>query len=1275
MQSKRRLSGMLPPEMEANARGDAGSPSDWSQRSASASAVTIDKPPRSTVTDTTPSGNMRTNYRPNANNLQGMIRTVTPEPAENGHALLDTNSAHISQGYGAASPRQQSSPRSIPGGERRRQGMVFNDAFGESLDSTTSSSPPQQRALLRPRTHTMDGALALRQQTTVSSDQTRHRVGSFSSSGSQPFTDIDVRPPPTLHESVGYPSAAPTRAPDLKITVSSRDKKSTNRRLVKPRVSSRPASPLVSSPPSVDSLPLPVPTDDANRLLLLMRTLCGRMRGEVEYQSDPTGPWYSGICYIDEDRGSLMFDPGQNGPFHIPIVADLRGCRVLPVEYSASSKCLELLNPQLGSELLLRPLVPEEADLWLASLLCWQQLRPSGAKFATGRGNNSPGTGRPDTRRRGSSAAASTSKDVAIIKVAKVMLWDKGGAMSPRAIVKRPSTRDLRSGTTTWREVSCILQDNGEFKLMTVEDVSLLSVIDLTQLSRCAVQQLDKSVLDSEHCIAIFPIYSHGAKQLSIFRPVYLALESRVLFEVWFVLLRAFSVPDMYGLDPATSQVTEIRDLNLDFSGQVFRLEKTIQVRVTEAKIRKPIPLPDQLDRPTKDRDLLTGNYLAEVILDGEVRARTTTQTDTKNPFWREFAQFAELPAALPYLSVILKRVEGNLESSSHQLQASLGLPKTGNLTETICGSVDVPLDHLERGKDHEQWFDVLDWRKEPVGSMFVKVTHEELIVLTGNDYQPLSDMLHKFSTGITSQVTHAIPAAMRRLAEIFMNIFQVSGSSSEWLMALVEEEIDGIGNPSTSMKRLRFSRRMKSNESSTSASDREQLVRDMGKSLAGEATLLFRGNSLLTQSLEFHMRRLGKDYLDEVLHHKIQDINDGNPDCEVDPSRIHSEEDMQQHWNQLLQITTEIWDCIASSATKLPAELRRVLKYIRAVAEDRYGDFLRTVNYTSVSGFLFLRFICPAILNPKLFGLLRDNPRPRAQRTLTLVAKGLQALANLSTFGKKESWMEPMNKFLTLHRQPFKDFIDQMCSIPTERNVVALPASYTTPLTILGRMSPTCREGFPSLPYLIDHPRNYAALVKLWLESNRVDAAQSHMFEGELAEFHEICVDLQRRSDECLEKIELLRTPETETLAIEDIAESLEKASLLDSNSLTYGNPGAWVDNDPYRAPGSSGSEQDTDRLTSRSSGREASSLRQVSDSSEMSKSSGTVRVKGSTSRNPRSFLSGLIGGGKKPKDSSGPSSSTLRQKSRDRDEKGSRNILGAFSESWQNDTTSSRH
>ncbi|KAK4133787.1 hypothetical protein BT67DRAFT_381913 [Trichocladium antarcticum] len=1196
-----------------------------------------------------------------AHNLRGpsrhTVRAVTPEPADVARSGLGRAGSTVSQmarGFGPVSP--QTSPRSIPAVPSanlpaRRQGIVFNDSFSGSFDSA-SSSPPRPRPIsFRPRTHTMDGSF--RQQLAPAAEA-RNRMGSFSSAASLPVAD-DPRGPAPHHP---FESYKPTDLPPQPAAFSlPKDRKPSGvrSRLTK-RPSSRPSSPLSSGPPSVDSLPLPIPTADANKVLLLMKNLCGRMRGEVEYQKEAGGQWLAGMCYVEEERGSLMFDPADSGAFHTVLVSDLRGCRVGPVDRSDRTlPCLEVSSHQLGGGLILRPLVAEELDLWLAALLCWQQLRPAGARVTAARpGNAGPAPVRVEMARRVSSPAL---RETAIIKVGKVMLWDKGAAVSLRSIVRRPSTRDLRSSLTCWKRVSCILHDNGELKIVTENDVTVLSVIELSQLARSAIQQLDRSVLDEDYCLAIFPTYSSSATQLSIFRPVYIALETRVLFEVWFVLLRAFTIPDVYSFDPANGgRVYEVTNLQEQPTGETFRVEKTISVRVTEAKIRSRTwdGGGGSAERHAKggEPDPITGNYLAEVILDGEVRARTTTKTETKNPFWREDCEFTDLPASMPYLSVLLKRVDGSMDSFTRHLQASLGLAKPSDSTEVLCGSVDIPLHQQASGKDHEQWLQICDDRQQSVGSMLVRVHHEELAVLLQRNYQPLAELLHRFSTGLTAQITDALPGSLRRLAEIFVNIFQVSGHATEWLMNMVEEEMDGIGNQ-TSLRKPRFSGRLKSNDSIESSVDREQVVRDLGRSLQGEANLLFRGNSLLTQSLEFHMRRLGKEYLSETLADKILEINESDSSCEVDPSKVHHGEDIQQHWNQLIQFTTGIWDSIASSVARLPPELRHILKYIRAVAEDRYGDYLRTVTYTSVSGFIFLRFFCPAILNPKLFGLLRDHPRPRAQRTLTLIAKSLQALANLSTIGKKETWMEPMNKFLTTQRQKFKDFLDAVCAIPAERTKTALPASYSTPITILGRLSPVAREGFPSLPYLVDHGRNYAALVKLWTEAHALSGNSSQAYRGDLLKFHTHCADLQQRASDCLVRIDALRTADTASPPADDhatLSDVMDRITLGDMLNLSaYGgstsnSTAVWADTDG-RPPGSSGSEMDgfgagpVFGSISISSGRDArlangsresSSLRQVSRSSESAptthgSSGGTVR----SLRNgihPRKLLSGFI-------------------------------------------------
>jgi len=945
---------MLPSEMNGNQKG--GGLPDWQKNAQDTLAKSMDRPV-DPIQRTRPP--------------KSTLRAVTPDSIESGvedyHKAVDAiRLATLEHPYASQSPKSTPAEDKPEG---KRNGLGLQDSYGNQPPETGRVRPPVSFHS-RTRTRTLDEPTRQRS-TTTSIPKSRNRIGSVHSTTSPSFHDVEPRP--DVSSPLGYSSTRPS--PQLQKSNSLKG----GRRLLKK--SSRPASPLpvMSDVPSIDSLPYPVMTGDANKTLVLMKTLCGRMRGEVEYQSG-SDRWISGICYIDDLKGSLMCENDNGGPYSLPVVSDLRECRVRPLN-SKDKRCtyLEISNPLLGLDFRLVPLLSVELDLWLAAFLCWQQVRLQTTSPKLG----SAGERRPSVqsiKKRESTVREKdgSSKESNIIKVAKIQLWDKGVPNSPAAIVRGPSSRDIRSSSTrSWRRVSCLLSDNGEFKILTENDVTHISVIQLSQLTRSAIQRLDRSVLDEEFCIGIFPQYTSNSTHISILRPVYISLESRVLFEVWFCLLRSFSNSEIYGLQHSN---VSAKVEGSKVSSDLFRVEKTLTIRIVEAKLRKPaakLEAPSPGKQSNKNEpDLSVGDYFAEVVLDGEIRARTKTKTDTRNPFWREDCEFYDLPAYFPRLSIVLKRIQ-HPEVATHGFISSSSIHIPSHSRETIYGTIEIPVETLERGKDSENWYPILDNHQEKLGEMFLKIRTEELVVLLAKDYQEISELLHRFNSGLTLEIARVTSTNLRKLSEILINIFQVSGHAGDWLRSLAEDEIDGIAKDEP-VPRLRYSRRIGSNESSVS--EREQSVRDMSKSLHGEANLLFRGNSLLTQALDIHMRRLGKEYLEEVLSEKILKINVLNPDCEVDPARISQGDDINKNWSQLISLTTEVWESMAGSAKKCPPALRQILKYIRAVAEDRYGAFLRTATYTSVSGFLFLRFFCPALLNPKLFGLLRDHPPSRAQ-------------------------------------------------------------------------------------------------------------------------------------------------------------------------------------------------------------------------------------------------------------------------------------------------------
>lgn len=75
-------------------------------------------------------------------------------------------------------------------------------------------------------------------------------------------------------------------------------------------------------------------------------------------------------------------------------------------------------------------------------------------------------------------------------------------------------------------------------------------------------------------------------------------------------------------------------------------------------------------------------------------------------------------------------------------------------------------------------------------------------------------------------------------------------------------------------------------------------------------------------------------------------------------------------------------------------------------------------VSYQSViGGFLFLRFVCPAITTPHLYNLADKEPPPETRRVLVLVTKLLFKTATCVMFGDREPQFKSVLAYL-LHKR-----------------------------------------------------------------------------------------------------------------------------------------------------------------------------------------------------------------------------------------------------------------
>jgi len=837
----------------------------------------------------------------------------------------------------------------------------------------------------RPRTRTLEERSTREKSPPNLFVTSRHRIGSVYSTTSTNFQSLEE----SVVTSIGHPSTISPTAHHPPRTTNSTAR---GRLLTQPERTASPGS--ITSPHNAqpDSWVSPVPASDARKVLKLMRATCGKMQGMLAFRRGESSPWSLSYCYINEEAGSLVYEPKSDNSYHRTLIPDLRGCRVKSAyDAEAYTAYIHVVGHNSKLEVYLRPPTQEEFDSWFAALLCWQPIRPKGIHNKMAKPQTSLVAERRlvDSRRH---SEVSLLKEAPIIKVGKMIYWDTSVTYSntgtPRTGHSRPQAYRVQShGSRRWRRVSCTLRENGELKLYSDTDVTLVSVVQLSQLSRCAVQRLDPSVLDNEFCIAIYPQYTSTSTSLSLLRPIFLSLESRVLYEVWIVLLRAFTIPQLYG--PKQPTLNEESALSPSFGTKdMFRMERSLFVRVLEARLMPPIS-PKVAEghtpqRPGSSAATNLGGYYVEILLDGETRARTMAKSEGNTPWWREEFDFLDLPAVLSTASLLLKKRppnNGRNDKAPHEAPptpdafSSEAGGFTGISFDQTCGKTDIYLDDLGPNQETEKWWPLVNMYGNSVGEVLVKVSTEECVILMARDYQPMSELLHRFSNGLTLQLAQMVPNELKKLSEYLLNIFQVSGQAGDWIMALVEEEIDGTLKESPAT-RHRFSKRLGSSESNEahfgSSSDRELFVRDMNNNAKVEANLLFRGNTLLTKSLDFHMQRLGKEYLEETLSDKLKEINEKDPECEVDPNKVSSQHELDRNWRRLINLTEDMWRAIYNSVSRCPQELRLIFRHIRACAEDRFGDFLRTVKYSSVSGFLFLRFFVPAVLNPKLFGLLK---------------------------------------------------------------------------------------------------------------------------------------------------------------------------------------------------------------------------------------------------------------------------------------------------------------
>uniref|UniRef100_A0A663F8R0 Ras GTPase-activating protein 1 n=1 Tax=Aquila chrysaetos chrysaetos TaxID=223781 RepID=A0A663F8R0_AQUCH len=302
-------------------------------------------------------------------------------------------------------------------------------------------------------------------------------------------------------------------------------------------------------------------------------------------------------------------------------------------------------------------------------------------------------------------------------------------------------------------------------------------------------------------------------------------------------------------------------------------------------------------------------------------------------------------------------------------------------------------LSRLQKGHATDEWFQLsshVPLKGIEPGSLRVRARYSMEKIMPEEEYSEFKELILQKELHVVYALSHVCGQDRTLLAGILLKIFLHEKLESLLLRTLNDREI----------------------------------------SMEDEATTLFRATTLASTLMEQYMKATATSFVHHALKDSILKIMESKQSCELNPSKLEKNEDVNTNLAHLLSILSELVEKIFMAAEILPPTLRYIYGCLQKSVQNKWPANT-TMRTRVVSGFVFLRLICPAILNPRMFNIISDSPSPTAARTLTLVAKSVQNLANLVEFGAKEPYMEGVNPFIKSNKHRMIMFLDELGNVP----------------------------------------------------------------------------------------------------------------------------------------------------------------------------------------------------------------------------------------------------
>ncbi|XP_058821414.1 ras GTPase-activating protein 1 isoform X2 [Topomyia yanbarensis] len=356
-----------------------------------------------------------------------------------------------------------------------------------------------------------------------------------------------------------------------------------------------------------------------------------------------------------------------------------------------------------------------------------------------------------------------------------------------------------------------------------------------------------------------------------------------------------------------------------------------------------------------------------------QVKVGKTRVKTAPDPVWEEEFVLDDVPPDVVTVTItVLSKGKRGKDS------------EVAELIVDLCG--------LKNGQETEEWYPLIgmtpmgEW-----GSIRLRIRYLDDLVMPCEEYSPLQQLLVEPELNAVRALAEICHNDRIPLATSLLKVFRHEKRETELLRILCQTEV----------------------------------------ARENETTTLFRGASLATTLMDLYMRAECTMFLQSAVSDTIQRILESKQSGELNPTKMDVNDDACSNAEFLLMILDQVTQSIFTSPDACPRTVRYICNCLqKAVVAKWASPNERLVRTRVVSGFIFLRLLCPALLNPRQFSLVGETPHQMATRTLIMVAKCLQNLANLVEFGGKEPYMEVVNPFILKNKERMIVFLDQLSSV-----------------------------------------------------------------------------------------------------------------------------------------------------------------------------------------------------------------------------------------------------